>query len=183
MGAWEKAIEFTLGYEGGWCNTPGDRGGETFRGVSRVNYPNWPGWPLVDAGKSDPSFPANVNRDPALKQMAVDFYRKVFWEPLNGDSLPPQMAIAVFDWGVNSGWGLAARMMQRVLRVNPDGVVGPVTVKAAVEGGSAAVKALLTRRLVFFANIMKNDTTQQKWAWNWFGRVVELSQVVFEGKP
>ena len=36
-------------YEGGWCNDPADRGGETYAGIARNFFPAWPGWALIDA--------------------------------------------------------------------------------------------------------------------------------------
>lgn len=46
--------------EGGWCHNPDDKGGETYAGIARNFFPAWPGWAVVDAAKSHPSFPASA---------------------------------------------------------------------------------------------------------------------------
>ncbi len=47
----QKALAHTLEFEGGYANDPADSGGETFRGISRRNWPQWEGWPLIDQAK------------------------------------------------------------------------------------------------------------------------------------
>ena len=39
------------GFEGGWCNVQGDSGGETYAGIARRYWPDWPGWKLIDGEK------------------------------------------------------------------------------------------------------------------------------------
>ena len=51
--SFKKALEHMLKFEGGYANDPNDSGGETFRGVSRRNWPKWPGWPLIDRAKAE----------------------------------------------------------------------------------------------------------------------------------
>ena len=48
---YKEAIKKTLKYEGGYVNDKDDRGGETYRGVSRRYHPNWSGWKIVDEYK------------------------------------------------------------------------------------------------------------------------------------
>ena len=37
MASFDVALEKLLQKEGGWCNVPGDRGGETYQGISSRN--------------------------------------------------------------------------------------------------------------------------------------------------
>jgi len=52
-----KAIFFshilndTLKHEGGYANHSADKGGETYRGITRKNNPNWQGWKYIDEVK------------------------------------------------------------------------------------------------------------------------------------
>jgi lysozyme family protein len=91
------------------------------------------------------------------------------------------MAVALFDFAVNSGPVTAVRMMQIVLRVFVDGDVGPKTVKAAHDAGEEAVIELMARRAKFLHEVMDNDPTQKKWAMNWFRRLFRLANIVLEG--
>lgn len=39
--------------EGGYANVLGDKGGETYMGISRVYWPSWPGWPVIDDWRAE----------------------------------------------------------------------------------------------------------------------------------
>ena len=61
-----KLIDMVLKHEGGYANVSGDLGGETYRGISRKNFPSWNGWEIVDEKK-----PLKYNQ--ILKMMCVNF--------------------------------------------------------------------------------------------------------------
>lgn len=44
-------ISTILGHEGGYANHPADKGGETYRGISRKANPDWVGWKYIDEVK------------------------------------------------------------------------------------------------------------------------------------
>lgn len=125
----DRAISFTVmneAVEGGLIlsELAGDKGGQTFAGISRVYWPNWGGWALLDAGEP-----------PGSRQMVESvkgFYYRNFWAPLELDQLPLKVAMQVFDMAVNSDPRDAVRCLQRALgTVKVDGSLGPVT-KAAI---------------------------------------------------
>jgi lysozyme family protein len=180
MNAADVALGFTLGYEGEWVNDPNDRGGETYRGISRVHWPKWAGWAIIDAEKKKDAFPARLVGMSELSELVLDFYRVNFWGPIHGEELPPKMAVALFDFAVNSCPVTAVRMMQIVLRVFVDGDVGPKTVKAAHDAGEGAVIELMARRAKFLHEVMDNDPSQQAWCLNWFRRLFRLANIVLE---
>lgn len=41
----------TLKHEGGYANHPADKGGETYRGITRKHNPEWSGWKYIDEVK------------------------------------------------------------------------------------------------------------------------------------
>lgn len=183
-----KALKFTLGddagdlgYEGGWVNKKEDRGGETFRGVSRVKHPNNPIWPILDGMKTWPEFPACANYDAKLYVMVRDFYVAEFWNPIHGDELPEKLAVAVFDAAIHHGPERAVKLAQIALGVTVDGDVGAKTVKAAHAAGERGVVRFLAQRTKFLHSIMDADPTQEVWALNWFIRMFLLANVVLEG--
>lgn len=181
MNVWNLAFNFTEGYEGGYVNDPNDDGGETFRGISRVHHSDWGGWEIIDRFKVMSDFPRCAERDHVLSAMMKAFYRIEFWDVVHGDELPWKMAVAVFDFAINSGPGRAIRYMQSVLGVDVDGMIGPRTVKAAHDQGENAVVELLARRAKFIHEIMDNKPSQKVWAMNWFRRLFRLANVVLEG--
>jgi lysozyme family protein len=128
MADFSQAVAKTELWEGGYANNPHDSGGETYRGVSRNNWPNWAGWHIVDLLKAQTNFPKSLDIDSELQGMVIDFYHKNFW---NYDGIIDQdVAWKVFDLGVNVGKVHAVKILQRAVGVNTDGVYGPATESA-----------------------------------------------------
>lgn len=48
-----KAFAATMQHEGEYANVVGDKGGETYMGISRVYWPSWAGWPVIDDWRSE----------------------------------------------------------------------------------------------------------------------------------
>ncbi len=49
MANFTQAYNLTSAHEGGYVNDAIDRGGETYRGISRVYHSSWKGWSNIDA--------------------------------------------------------------------------------------------------------------------------------------
>lgn len=82
--AWQKAITFTLGKEGGYSFNPADPGGETKYGISKRSYPR-------------------LDIKNLTVQQAKLIYYKDYWGPLGCSELPANKALIVFDQGVLTG--------------------------------------------------------------------------------
>jgi lysozyme family protein len=83
---------------------------------------------------------------------------------VKADALPAGLDLAVFDLAVNSGPGRAARLLQRVLDVREDGVIGPETLAAATARDPAAtVRALTEERLRFLQRLKTWKTFGRGW--------------------
>ncbi|MFR2386527.1 MAG: glycosyl hydrolase 108 family protein, partial [Bilophila wadsworthia] len=68
-------------FEGDWCDVPGDKGGETYAGIARAFFPDWPGWHFIDAAKAHPSFQQgslafsrHLTTLPNLEDLVTAFY-------------------------------------------------------------------------------------------------------------
>ena len=107
--SFETAYNKTMGHEGGYVNDPDDKGGETFRGISRVHYPDWQGWAIID------DFIKNGQQPPDLDLLVQSFYKKHYWDKCKGDLLPHTIAEELFDTAVNMGVRTAGRFLQRSL--------------------------------------------------------------------
>lgn len=157
--AWEKGIDFVLSYEGGLVDNPADPGGLTNFGISSRSYPS------VDI--------RNLTRADA-----ESIYRRDYWDAIHGDELPGPLAVAVFDSAVNQGAGTAKRMLQIALKVTVDGVIGPKTIKAAHEMGTGAVVRFLAERAVRYHETMRDNTTLNVFAHNWYFRLFSLARLI-----
>jgi lysozyme family protein len=98
----ERAVEFTLSFEGGYSNDPNDPGGETRFGISKKNHPN------------EDILHMTVER-------AKEIYRDEYWNVLHLDEAPWPTDVAAFDTGVNcgvaraNGWILRSASWKQVL--------------------------------------------------------------------
>lgn len=111
MAEFEKAFYVVMGNEGGYSNHPADKGGETFAGISRNNFPLWEGWKILDKSKDKTSTLLLIG-------YVKDFYKKEFWDKMQLDSCTSnKMSIELFDTAVNMGIKVAGTMLQRVLNV------------------------------------------------------------------
>lgn len=112
MRAFDQAIKSLLREEGGYVNDPRDPGGETHWGISKRSYPE-------------------LDLRNLTEQDAVAIYRRDFWPVIQGDALPPALAIAALDAAVNQGPVPAILDLQQALGVAADGILGPQTLAAA----------------------------------------------------
>ncbi|MGI4873103.1 MAG: glycosyl hydrolase 108 family protein [Janthinobacterium lividum] len=157
--------------EGGYVHDPNDPGGETWRGIARVFNPHWAGWPLLDAYKARPDWPADcqvyprnelataiLERDAHLGQLVQSFYQANYWDNLHLGGITDQaIASQLCDIGVNSGVGRVGHLAQYVLascfgwRGALDGQIGPATLEAINAAPSQAYyDALVATRRAFY---------------------------------
>lgn len=146
-------LEMLLKHEGGYVHHPKDPGGETNLGVTRKVWEQWIGKP---AGKD------------AMKKLNVadvaPLYKKLYWDKVKGDDLPSGVDWAVFDWAVNSGTGRAAKALQKIVGVEPDGGIGAATVAAVKKADPATViKKLALMRENFYRNLPTFGTFGRGW--------------------
>jgi lysozyme family protein len=184
--AFRAALEHTLKeFEGGYANNPNDHGGETFRGISRVAWPNWPGWRLIDRAKAEGfTWAAEINSRFAghtlMEEMVADLYHQNFWCPLAGLAGRglDRLQVKLFDTGVNVGLGRAVKFLQRIIRdVKPelgllvDGVLGPRT-RAALDGmdEGALLTSLCREQEEHYRGIVKRDPSQAQFLDGWLRR-------------
>jgi lysozyme family protein len=98
-------------------------------------------------------------------------YKAKYWDMVKGDDLPKGVDYAVFDLAVNSGPGKAAKTLQSVLGANPDGQIGPATLRTleAADPRDVATK-VCEARLAFLQGL----TTFATFGKGWTRRVAEV---------
>jgi lysozyme family protein len=105
MADYKKAIEKVLKTEGGYVNDKNDKGGETYKGISRKNWPDWEGWEIIDREKKNKNFPKSLDSLVFLQDAVLKFYKVIFWDKVWGDKINLQsVAEKLFDSAVNEGW-------------------------------------------------------------------------------
>jgi lysozyme family protein len=114
-----KCLDMLLHHEGGFVNHPDDPGGMTNLGVTKAVYEKY-----IKRNATEAEMRALTKID------VSPIYRSNYWDRGHCDDLPSGVDWSVFDWGVNSGMGRAAKALQRVVGVTADGAIGPMTIKA-----------------------------------------------------
>jgi lysozyme family protein len=160
--SYDEALRHLLRHEGGYTDHPDDPGGPTNFGITIYDYRKYV---KPEATAAD------------VKAMSLDdavaLYKSKYWNALACDALPPGVDYALFDYGVNSGVGRAARVLQRLVDVAADGVIGPMTIAAARRCAPAVlIELLCDERLQF----LKSLKTWPVFGKGWRRRVAEVKQ-------
>ena len=165
--------EFTPAYligrdnEGGYSNRKSDKGGETYAGISRVYFPNWEGWGLIDMHK--PIGQGDIIKDVVLDSKIKQFYYGNFWNKIKGDGIDSQAVASYFyDWSLTSGG--AIKKVQAALGVEADGVFGNGSLHALNEKGEAFLAVLRDLRVDYYNAIVQRDPAQQPNLKGWLNR-------------
>ena len=154
-----QAMTFTLGAEGRYSR---DAGG-TMYGVTQDVYDDYResvGLPYQDVA--------------AIRMSEVQaIMQRDYWLPGACDKMPARLGIAHFDWCYNHGVLHASMMLQRVLGVIVDGVIGPKTLQAifASEQDNLLENYLNARREWY-----REDTTKPEDHQGWLNRVDALEK-------
>ena len=153
------AFEKLLKHEGGFSNHKDDRGGATRYGVTEVV--------AREAG-----YRGDMRELPL--DLAQRIYKDRYWDAVQAESLPPDVRYIVFDGAVNSGVVQSAKWLQRACGVKDDGVIGPITIRAASLLHSDGLKRrILAQRLRFMATLANWPAFSRGWA----NRIADLLEV------
>lgn len=133
----DRCFAETVGEEGGFSADPDDpgnwTGGAVGLGACRgtkygISAAAYPGVDIASLSLAD----------------AKAIYARDYWATIQGDRLPPALAMLVFDAAVNDGVSAAARWLQGVVGADADGVIGPATL-GAVARDAQNLKSLCAR--------------------------------------
>lgn len=158
-------IEPLVQKEGGYrlWNTPNDRGGRTYAGISERGNPTWRGWDMLRKGATAAEMRAAVHEQ----------YRAEYWDPLDADMLQEHdVAEMMFSCSVLAGPRRAIILAQQVVEVQADGVMGPVTLAAINRMNPELFEARYAlARINRFRVICNNDRSQRDHLLGWLNRV------------
>jgi lysozyme family protein len=154
--SFERAIEFTLKWEGGETV---DTGGYTKFGISQKAYP------YLDI------------KNLTLEQ-AKEIYKRDYWNQIKGDELPQRIALVVFDTAVNVGVKRASRLLQETLNryfhknLVTDGIIGRKTIETVRSvNEKELVEKYLVERATFYSRLPEHYNTYKR---GWLNRVFDL---------
>lgn len=124
----DEAFDRLLGHEGEYSFHKDDPGGETMWGVTYRVARQY-------------GFTGEMRYLP--RDLAKQIYRDRYWNVVRADDMPAGLRFDLFDAAVNSGPKQAVKWLQQVLGVADDGIVGPMTLKAARESDAKGIAAAI----------------------------------------
>jgi lysozyme family protein len=118
----DKSLSEVLKYEGGFSNHPSDTGGATNKGITIGTYRRYKGSASVTVDQLK-----NITEDEVR-----DIYKKLYWDKVRGDELPPGLDFLTFNMAVNGGPSRGVKLLQSSLGgLDVDGIIGPNTMRKA----------------------------------------------------
>ncbi len=158
MSNFNQAFKELIGNEGGFKCEKEDKGdwtgGQVGKGV------------LVGTkyGLSAGTYPKLDIRNLRLEDARV-IYKNEWWDKFQGDKLPYELAFQIFDSEVNHGHGMGVKFLQRALKIEDDGKLGPKTL-ATIQGvdEDKIILRFLAMRMKFFTQIRTWNTYGRGWA-------------------
>lgn len=174
----DQLLDALLLVEGGYSNNPADKGGPTNFGITEQVARAY-------------GYAGDMRALP--RDTAKAIYRAQYWTRPGFDKVAarmPQLAVELFDTGVNMGPRAAAKMLQRCLNVFnrqqadypdivADGDLGPMSFAAldrlALKRGLAAAESTLRRGVdslqgARYIEIAEHDPTQEAFAFGWIDK-------------
>jgi len=149
-----KMIDRILSHEGDYTANPLDRGNWTKAGVLKG----------TKFGISARTYPDMDIKNLTRKQ-AISIYNKDFYQPLEKLGLLAGTMFQLLDYAINSGIQHTIKSLQKIVGTTQDGIVGPVTAKAALNiSNSDIVMYLLADRLEYMASLSSWKSFSNGWA-------------------
>lgn len=149
----EKCIDVILQNEGGYVWNKFDPGGETNMGIAKRFYPD-------------------VDIKNLTKENAIRIYFADYWLPMNLSLLENEnLILHVFDMGVNAGIVMGVRILQRLVKVEDDGILGNITAKAANTFDGDIVDEYIKRRKLFYVTLIQRKPQLRVFIKGWLARI------------
>lgn len=174
MAKFEIEIPRVLAHEGGYVNHPSDPGGETNRGITDRLDGKIDG--LVDL---DGDGIGDVNIKGLTEDQAKEVYKRKFWDQMKGDEIESQaIAGILFDGYVNMGTQ-AIKMIQRILSLKDDGVVGNKTITAINNADEIILyTAYKKARIMFYENLVERKPQLAVFLKGWLRRINSFPDLI-----
>lgn len=173
------ANNITAAHEGGFQNSPIDTG--NYNSLGELVGTNW--------GINAQVYEAWVGFAPSYSDMynmplniAKDIFKARFWDRIKGDQIDNQYVANIFyDGAVNHGVSLMSKFVQRIVGVNDDGVIGPISLNAInnYSPPERLYQEIKEKRIWFYYDIVSRHPSQQVFLQGWLNRMSQFEDLFF----
>lgn len=166
MAIFKDFLPILLKCEGGYINDPRDKGGCTNKGITLKTFNKFYGTPYhreLCCGDLR-----------QIKDEQVEHIYKVgYWDKCKADYINSQrIANLLVDMAVNSGVKTAVRLMQEIVGITQDGIVGNITLNAINNLREDLLYNLFRqRRIDYYYNLVDKDPKQAVFLRGWLNRI------------
>ena len=163
--------DFMIELEGGYTlhHNKGEDN-HTYAGIYRATHPTWLGFEYLDAGELVP------------EKLVQEFYEVEFWGKIQGDELPEGLNLQVFCMAVNCGVKNASVLLQRVLNVTQDGIIGSKTIANAQRYEANAVgdkdvvdklRDYIRESINYYGDVVDSNPESEMYYNGWLNRALD----------
>lgn len=142
----DRCFDWLMANEGRYSNDPADPGGETM-------------WGITKAVARQCGYAGEMRQMPL--EVARRIYHALYWQDWMCNAEMP-LCFELFDAAVNVGPATAAKLLQRALGVQVDGIIGPKTMAAASAMSTVRLWALYSATMLEYRASLPH--------WSRFGR-------------
>lgn len=168
--------------EGGYVNDPKDNGGETIFGISRKFNPQFSGWKDIDLWKSrgntEPSALTKIAKgDKYFMDRVAAFYRGLYWNKCQCESLHNLIRYPVYSCAVNCGVKIASIFLQRAVGAKDDGIIGRKSLIALSDFPPQEIlKSFYQQWDKYYDRIVERDPKQKRFIKGWKNRIEKVKK-------
>lgn len=146
-------LKFTIREEGDYIESPIPESCAKF-GVTLARWRNWTQNQTATKNELQALVPDDV----------FGLYFHLFWGPICGNKLPPEIKLMMFDFGVQANPICSNRILQMCLSVQIDGHVNDATLEAARRADPPnLVKKLGEKQALYYAQLPQYEARGEVW--------------------
>lgn len=173
-----KEVEFSNNNKLALHNISNDKGGLTYKGISRNFNPYWIGWSYIDEileenKDSDYGEVSLILEKRVLLQNEVsNFYKIQYWDRIWGNALRDQkLANSFFLFAVNVGLKTAIKKIQSLVDTKEDGIMGVITINKINNFGFFLLDLFKEAQKKYYHDLVAVDKDREKFLKGWLRRV------------
>lgn len=147
-----RCIAVVLMNEGGYVNNIYDSGGETNFGIAKRFYPSLD---IKNLTMND----------------AIQIYFRDYWSKMNLIGIKDEnLILQIFDMGVNAGIRTAIKIIQKIVNIKQDGIIGPKTL-SLINDSENIVEQYKQERKNYYISLAKRKPELQIFLAGWLNRI------------
>jgi lysozyme family protein len=170
----DRCIPVVLIHEGGFTDDKHDSGGATKYGISLrflKGLKDVDGDGFLDGDINKDGIVNALDAQELTKDQAILLYHQYFWDEWYDQIACPQLVLHIFDMAVNASPRRAHILIQDIVGVKKDGIMGSNTIRAINNNVVFIAELYADARKKYYNSIVKKNPALSKFINGWLNRV------------